>query len=167
MPDVIFNYIDLHFGLNSRILLLITDLKSDKDVKISREQFSKNACKHAILLEFEESTLRIMRTINKEDLFSDAYGSINSIKKALTEQIGTPSAVVILDKFLLENIVENYIFNHSKFTFFPRFKTLKLLRNERYLTVFPEFPFYKLIKKKKSLSIMKLLLPILIDKHEF
>ncbi len=167
IPDVIFNYIDLHFGLNSRILLIITDLKSDKNVKISREQFSKNACKHAILLEFEESTLRIMRTINKEDLFSDAYGSINSIKKALTEQIGTPSAVIILDKFLLEKIVENYIFNHSKFTFLPHFKTLKLLRSKKYLTIYPEFPSYKFIRKKKPISLLKLLLPILIDKHEF
>ncbi|NVM38090.1 MAG: hypothetical protein HWN81_21020 [Candidatus Lokiarchaeota archaeon] len=167
IPDLIFNYLDFYFGLNSRILFIITDLKDNKKLKISRERLSKNACKHIFLLEFEESTLTKLRAINKEELFSSAYDSIYSIKGKLTEKYGALSAVIIVDKFLLENIIKNFIFDHMKFSFFPRFKTLKLMRNERYLTIFPEFPFYKLIKKKKSLSIMKLLLPILIDKHEF
>ena len=167
IPDLIFNYLDFSFGLNSRILLIITDLTDNKNIKVSRERLSKNVCKHTFLLEFEESTLTKLRAINKEELFSSAYESLYSIKGKLTEKYGSLSAIIIVDKFLLERILKNFIFEHSKFSFFPRFKTLKLLRNERYLTIFPEFPFYKLIKKKKSISLLKLLLPILIDKHEF
>ncbi len=167
IPDLIFDYLDFYFGLNSRILLIITDLENKKNVKISRERLSKNVCKHTFLLEFEESTLTKISAINKEELFSNAFDSLYSIKGKITEKYGPLSAVIIVDKFLLKRILKNFIFEHSKFSFFPRFKTLKLLRNERYLTIFPEFPFYKLIKKKKSISLLKLLLPILIDKHEF
>ncbi len=167
IPDLIFNYLDFYFGLNSRILLIITDLKDNKNLKISREKLSKNACKQTLLVEIEESTLTKLKAINKKELFSSTYDSLNAIKEKITEKYGTLSAIVAVDKFLLENIFKNYIFEHSKFSFLPRLKTLKLLRNERYFTIFPEFPFYKLIKKKKSLSLLKLLLPILIDKHEF
>ena len=124
-------------------------------------------CKHTFILEFEESTLAKISAINKEELFSNNFDSVYSIKEKITKKYGPLSAVIIVDKFLLKNILKNFIFEHSKFSFFPRFKTLKLLRNERYFTIFPEFPFYKLIKKKKSISLLKLLLPILIDKHEF
>jgi len=167
IPDLIFNYLDFYFGLNSRILLIITDLENKKKEKISRERLSKNICKHSFLLEFEESTLTKISRINKEQLFSKAFDSLFSIKVKITDNYGPISAIIIVDKFLLKNILNNFIFEHSKFSFFPRFKTLKLLKDDRYLTIFPEFPFYKLIKRKKSISLLRLLLPILIDKHEF
>lgn len=167
IPDVIFNYIDFYFGLNSRILLIITDLKSSKNLKTSRERISKKACKHTFLLEIEENTLRNLRKIAYNELFSSNYTSLKLINSKITEKYGKLSAIIIIDKFLLENIIRNYIFNISKVSFFPRFKTLRLLRNERYFMIFPEFPFNKLIKKKNSFSLLRLLLPIIIDKHEF
>ena len=167
IPEVIFNYIDFYVGLNSRILFIITDIKKTKNVRFSPKTIFKNTCKYTFLLEFEESTLKKIITINKEELFSGTYNSLNSIKEKIIEKFGSPSAVIVFDEFLLQSIIKNFIFRHSKLAFFPRFKTLKMLKNEMYFTILPEFPPYTLIKKKKTTSLVKLLLPILIDKHEF
>jgi len=168
IPEVIFNYIDFYFGLNSKILLIISDLNRAKKIKGSQYNILKNSCVYTILLEFEDSRLENIRVINKEKLFSDINSnSLSSIRRASKEKYGSPSVIIILDKFLLQSIVKNFIFNHSKFSFIPKFKTLKLLKNEKYFKMYPEFPFYKLIKKKRSISLLKLSLPIIIDKFEF
>jgi len=168
IPDVIINYIDFYFGLNSKVLFIITDLKRNKKVKNSQERLLKNICEYIILLEFENSTLKIIRRINKEELFLGTYyNSLDSIKEIMSKKFGFLSAIVIFDKFLLQNILKNFVFGHSKSLFFPRLKTLKLLKNKKYLTIYPEFPPYKLMNKKRTISFVKLILPILIDKHEF
>lgn len=168
IPEVIFNYIDFYFGLNSKILLIISDLNRTKKIKGSQNNILKNSCVHTFLLEFEDSTLKNIRVINKEKLFSDINSnSLSSIRKASIQKFASPSVIIILDKYLLQNIIKNFIFNHSKFSFIPKFKTLKLLKNEKYFTMYPEFPFYKLIKKKRPISLLKLSLPIIIDKFEF
>ncbi|MFX1600927.1 MAG: hypothetical protein ACFFB6_10055 [Promethearchaeota archaeon] len=167
IPEVIFNYIDFYIGLNSRILLILTDITKTKNVKFSSKIFFKSTYKFSLLLEFEQSTLKKIISINNEELFSGKYNSLNSIKEKIREKFGSPSAVIVLDEFLLQSIIKNFIFRHTKLAFFPRLKTLKMLKNEMYLTIHPEFPPYRLIKKKKTISLIKLVLPILIDKHEF
>ncbi|MFX0154114.1 MAG: hypothetical protein ACFE9Q_06260 [Candidatus Hodarchaeota archaeon] len=168
IPELIFNYIDFYFGLNSKILIIITDLRRTKLIRGSQDKLLKNTCKHTLILEFEECTLKKMSLINKEELFSASNSnSFSSIRNVISEKFGTISSIMTIDMFLLKNIIKNFIFNHSKLSFFPRFKTLKLLRNENYFRIFPEVPFYKLIKSKKLISQFKLLLPILIDRFEF
>jgi hypothetical protein len=167
IPDLIFNYIDFYAGLNSRILFIITDQEKNKDRRPSRGIIFKDSCDHIFLLEFVESTLKKISTINKEELFSGANNLISSIKEKVAEKFGTPSSIIVSDKLLLQNIIKNFIVNHSKLSIFPRFKTLKMLKNEKYLSLYPEFPIYTLLKKKRAISFMKLLLPVLIDKFEF
>jgi len=146
---------------------MITDLKRYKNGKGSRENLLKNTCEYIFLLEFEESTLKKIIMINKEKVFSGTNNSFYSIKERISENYGTPSAIILFDKFLLRNFIKNFIFGHSKLSFFPRFKTIKMLKNEKFFTIYPEFPFFTLIKKKRTMALIKLLLPILIDKHEF
>jgi hypothetical protein len=168
IPDLIFNYIDFYIGLNSRILFIITDLKRSKREKMPQDNLLKDTCKHIFYLEFEESTLKEVKVFNSEELFPDTYfNSLDSIKKIISEKCGAPSTIIVLDKLLLQKIVENFIFRHSKSLFYPRLKTLKMLKNKKYLTIYPEFPPYKLLNKKGTISLLKLILPILIDKHEF
>ena len=168
IPDVIISYIDFYFGLNSKVLFIISDHKKNKKVKVPQDSLLKNTCEHAFLLEFEKSTLEKIKGINKEELFSGTYYiPLNSIKEIMSKKFGFLSAIVIFDKFLLQNIVKNFIFGHSKSLFFPRLKTLKMLKNKKYLTIYPEFPPYKLLNKKGTVSLLKLIIPILIDKHEF
>ncbi|MFX1379560.1 MAG: hypothetical protein ACFFA4_10750 [Promethearchaeota archaeon] len=167
IPDLIFNYIDFYIGLNSRILFVISDQEKNKNGKITRSRVNKNIYNHMFLLYFENSTLKNIIKITNEELFSGLNNSIFSIKQKLTEQFGYITAVIIFDKHLLQNIIKYFLISHSKFTFFPRFKTLKMLKNEKYFNMYPEFPFYKLIKKRRTITLAKLLLPIIIDKHEF
>ncbi len=167
IPDLIFNYIDFYIGLNSRILFIITDQEKNKSGKKMQYKSHKDSLNHIFLLNFEESTLKNMIKIEKDELFSTKYNSIDSIKEKVAEKFGYISSVIVFDKVLLQNIIKFFIFGHSKFSLLPRFKTLKMLKNERYFKIHPEFPFYKLIKKKRTLALIKLLLPILIDKHEF
>jgi hypothetical protein len=167
IPNLIFNYIDFYIGLNSRILFIFTDQEKIKRGKTSQGRIFKTSCNHIILLEFEESTLQCIKPINKEELFSSSHDSIASIKEKITEKFGYTSAIVFFDKILLQRLIDYFILNHSNFTIWHRFKTLKMLKNEKYFRVYPEFPFYKLIKKKRTTALIKLLLPILIDKHEF
>jgi len=168
IPDVIINYIDFYFGLNSKVLIIISDHKKNKKIKLPQDSILKNTCEHIFLLEFEESMLIAIRAINIEDLFTDTYyNSLDSIKKIISEKYGFMSTIVVFDKLLLQNIVKNLIFGHSKSLLFSSLKTLKMLKNKKYLTIYPEFPPYKLIKRKGAISLLKLMLPILIDKHEF
>ncbi len=167
IPDLIFNYIDFYIGLNSRILLIITDQERYKSGKTSQERIFKTSCKHILLLKFEESTLHHIKTISKEDLFLGMYNSIESIKERTTKKFGYTSAIIVIDKSLLQSMVKFFISDNSKFSLFPRFKTLKMFKNDKYFRMYPEFPFYTLIKKKRTIALIKLLLPILIDKHEF
>ena len=159
---------DFYFGLNSKVLFIISDHKKNKKVKLPQDSILKNTCEHVFLLEFEESMLIAIRAINIEDLFTDTYyNSLDSIKKIISEKYGFMSTIVVFDKLLLQNIVKNLIFGHSKSLLFSSLKTLKMLKNKKYLTIYPEFPPYKLIKRKGAISFLKLILPILIDKHEF
>ncbi|MFX1464738.1 MAG: hypothetical protein ACFFBF_17105, partial [Promethearchaeota archaeon] len=167
IPDLIFNYIDFYFGLNSKILFLITDQNRYKKGKSSQEIFLKNTCISSFLLEIENSELKKLRFINKKHLFTNANNSLYSIKDITKTNFGSVTAIIVFDKFLIQEIAKNFISRRSKISFFSRFKVLKLLKNERYFRMFPEFPFYNIIKKKSIISLLKLLLPILIDKHEF
>ncbi len=168
IPEAISTTFDFFFGLNSKILLIVTDQDRIKKIKASKDYVIKNTCLHTFLLEFEDSTLERITNIDKDSLFLNINSnSLSSIRKASIEMFGAPSAIIILDKILIQEIVKNFGFNHSKFSLIPKFKTLKLLKNEKYFAIFPEFPFYSLIKKKRPLSLLKLFLPIMIDKFEF
>ena len=86
IPDLIFNYIDYYAGLNSRILFIITDQEKNKDRKPSRGIIFKDSCDHIFLLEFVESTLERISTINKEKLFPRINNPISSIKEKVGEK---------------------------------------------------------------------------------
>ncbi|MFX0039287.1 MAG: hypothetical protein ACFFCY_08250 [Promethearchaeota archaeon] len=167
IPDLIFNYLDFYLGVNSRVLFIITDQEKIKNGRENRNNIFKDSCNYIFLLEFEESTLKCMRTLDKEVLFSSKSNSLYSIKEHVVNKIGYISCVLVFDKLLVQNIIKFFIFRHSKFSFFPRFKTLEMFKNEKFFQIHPEFPFYKLIKKRRAIALMKLLLPIIIDKYEF
>jgi hypothetical protein len=167
IPDLIFNYIDLNLGLNFKILCIITDQEKNKDTKKIQNNLYKEIIDHSVLLSFEESTLIDIKTIDKEELISGEHNSINSIRKKLVEKYEFISAVFVCDKFLLQNILKYFFLNKKKLFLFPKFKALKMLKNKKFFMVYPEFPLYKLIKKKSTTALAKLMLPIIIDKHEF
>lgn len=168
IPRLLFSFINFYFGLNSKVLLLITDIKKHKKSRTNQNIYLKSITEQIFLLEIENSTLIKIQTITKDEIFPDDHSaSLDSIKIKIFEKFGFISNIIKIDKILLQSVIENFIFNHSRLALLSKIKTLKMLRNKKYFRLYPEIPPYQLIKKKGSISLIKLFLPILIDKHEF
>ncbi len=168
IPDLIFSFINFYFGLNCKILLLITDAKNHKKPKSNKQNYLKIITKDVFLLEIEKNTLTRIELINKNNIFSgNDSNSLNWIKVKASEKFGFISSVIMLDKMLLQNAIKSLFFNHFKLAPFSKMKLLKMMKKQEYFRIYPEIPPYQLIKKKRIISTIKLILPIMIDKHEF
>jgi hypothetical protein len=168
IPDLIFNIIKNNFGLNSKILVIISDITNLKKPNFSNFKYLEKAAKHLLVVEIENSTLVQLHSVQKEDLIiENEIVSLESIRLKFSEKYGYLSNVIILDKLLLQSLIKNFIFEHSKIAPRSKIRTLKMLRKPKFFYMFPELPPYKLIKKKRTISFIKLILPIIIDKHEF
>lgn len=168
IPEFFSTLLSNYFGLNSKILIIFTNVAEHKNLKIKTTEYLGKVAKHLILLEIENSTLIKIETIKKEKLIINAEtGSFESIISNFSEKFGFISNIIILDKLLLQNFIRIFIFEHSKFAPFVKIRTLKMFKNQKYFYMFPELPLYKLMQKKRMVSFLKLIIPILIDKHEF
>ncbi|MFW9882246.1 MAG: hypothetical protein ACFFG0_54990, partial [Candidatus Thorarchaeota archaeon] len=99
---------------------MITDIKRNKYRKVSQDNNFNTICDYILIMEFEESTLKNIIPINKEEVFSSNVNSLSILSKKISENYGTPSAVILFDKYLLQNFIKNFIFGHSKLSFFPQ-----------------------------------------------
>ena len=168
IPNLFFSFFNFYFGLNSKILFIITDIKKHNKLKQSHRNYLKIATEYLFLLEIENRTVSNINVVNKEEIFQDRnVDSLDSIKVRISETHGFISSIIVLDKFLLQNFIKNFIFNHSKLAPFLKLKTLKLFKKQIYFRIFPEVAPYQLIRKKRILSFLRLILPIMIDRHEF
>ncbi|MFW9826196.1 MAG: hypothetical protein ACFFEY_01085 [Candidatus Thorarchaeota archaeon] len=167
VPEIIFNYLDFFIGLNSKVLIIIKDTKKDKESKF-QDKISKTEVKHSILIEIEQSAIKKISIVKLDEIFINSNSvSIDSVKNDLSIKYGFLSTVIVINKLLIQMIIQNFIIRGSKLSIIPQIKILKLLKKKMYLTIYPEFPPYKLLRNKRSRSLLKYILPIMIDKHEF
>lgn len=168
LPDLVFNFLDTNFGLNSKVLIILTDVDKYKKINFKKMDYLKTTTENAILLEIEESTLINLLPLKKDIIFSDGiYNSLDLIRTKVSEEFGFISAIIILDKSLIKNLMNNFIVEHTKLSPLLKLKTLKMLKKTQYFFIYPELPIYEVIKRRGTISFLKLLLPIVIDKHEF
>jgi hypothetical protein len=168
IPDLIINLFRNNFGLNSKILVIISDISLIKKPNFNNFKYLEKAAKHLFIVEIENSTIIKINSVKKEDLFTNKqFESFESIRLSFSEKYGYLSNIVILDKLLLQNLIKHFIFEHSKIAPRSKIRTLKMFKEQKFFYMFPELPPYKLIQKKGTISLIKLLIPILIDKHEF
>lgn len=169
IPELISSLFDSWFGLNSRILIIFTDHKQTKNLKLKNFNYLKDVSEYTLLFEVENNTLVHINSISKKDLFNNTgqIESLESIRHNLSEKFGFLSNIIIIDRQLVQDFIRHFIFEQSKYTPLSKIKTLKMLKKQKFFYLFPELPPYKLLKKKGTLSFIKLVLPILIDKHEF
>ncbi|MHA2181227.1 MAG: hypothetical protein ACXAAH_07370, partial [Promethearchaeota archaeon] len=168
VPEIIFNIIRNNLGLNSKILIIISDITNFKKLNFSNFTYLEKTAKYMFILEFENKTLVHLHSVQKEDLImEEGFESLESIRLKFSDKYGYLSNIIILDKLLLQNLVDNFMFEHSKIAPRLKIRTLKMFKKSRFFYMFPELPPFKLIKKKGIIPLIKLLLPILIDKHEF
>jgi len=168
IPDLIFDLLDSFFGLNSKVLVLFTDVGSLKKLDSEKDNYLKNSIKNSLFLEIENSTLTNLKLVSPESLFSNTESnSLESIRSRCIKEFGFITAIIVIDNTLIKYFIEDFIYNHSKFALTSKLKMLKMVKNEYYFNIFPKFPLYKVIKKRGIFSNLRLFLPILIDKHEF
>jgi len=165
IPQLVFNSIYSNFGLNSKILIITTSIVKKNFNKV---EYVKNAFKFALLFEIENRKLISITPISKQDLFSELkINSLDVIRANVSDKYGFVSAVINIDKFLISEIIGNFSSEVAKFKLFSKFKAFKLFRKDYYFNMYPEIPQFKIIKEKGMKAFFKLILPVLIDKHEF
>lgn len=168
IPDLISNLFESSFGLNSKILVIVSDTEKYKKLNLNSFNYLDKVFDYMLLFEIENKTLVKVNSIAKEDLFINGeIKSLESIRNKFSEKYGFLSSIIIIDKLLLQNLIKHFVFEQSKYAPIAKIRTLKMLKRQKFFYMFPELPIYKLLKKKSSISLLKLVLPILIDKHEF
>lgn len=153
LPEFILNLFNSNIGLNSKILILLTNNR-DKNIQ------------NAILLQFLNGSLVKISAVNKTDVI-DKNLDIKEIHSGLVETLGYIDFIFKVDIDLIKEIIEKFIFKIYNVSPLKQYKVLKMAKKSKYFEVYPSSPAYELFKSKSSLSLLKLLLPIFIDRHEF
>lgn len=169
IPELISSLFDSWFGLNSKILVILTDNQQSKNLNLKNFNYLKEVSEYILLFEIENKTLVKINSINKKELFNNnkEIESLESIRHILSEKFGFLSTIIIIDRQLVQDLIKHFIFERTKYSPLSKIKTLKMLKKQKFFFLFPELPPYKLLKRKGTISFIKLVLPILIDKHEF
>ena len=159
IPELFFK-LDLFFGMNNRIIIIITDFRRN-----GKSEYDNNI---GILLESENNSIVNCQRISREDLGKQFNkDQLEYLHNNLSEKYGYINAIIKIDNYLIDLVLNNYIFNFTKFNLFSKIKTFKEFKKDNYFLIYPEIPIYKYLKKSKPRGIIKTILPILIDKHEF
>ncbi len=152
IPEYAINLLNSNIGLNSHISLLLTNNRNN-DFQIT------------LLLHFLNGSLVKITNANNTRAFNKNFDT-KEIHSSLFETMDHLDFTVKVDVELIKEI-EKCILNMHEVSIFKLYKILKMAKNPKYLDVYPNSPAFKLFKSKSSLSLLKLLLPIIIDRHEF
>jgi hypothetical protein len=167
IPELLSNCIDIYFGLNSKVLVFLTNIQNYKNLNLKSIDYLKVASENIFLLEIENSSLTKIIPIKKSNLLSSKIESLELIRSKVSETYGFISSILIIDKYLILKFLEIFVFKLTKFSPIKKLKVLKLFKQKSYFNIYPELPIYRLFNQKGISSFLRLLLPILIDKHEF
>jgi len=160
IPDYIFGLFDTFVGLNAKILFILTSNKKISDINTQTPI--------TILLEIENGTLTKVKNITAEGLISgNDQESLDALRFAYSERYGFITNIVILNKNLIQTILNTFIFKFHKISLFSILKIIKMLKKPQIFQIYPEIPPYSLLKSRNSLLFLKDLLKIAIDKHNF
>ena len=165
IPELIFNLFDSYFGLNYKLLLIFTSLTK---TNMKKADYLNYAFENALLLEVENKRLVSITPINKTEFMLDnIINKLDTIHAKISSKYGYITAVMNIDKSLLNSIIGSFGIKLSKYRPFSKSKAFKMLKKEQYFNTYPELPPFKLIKQRGMISLLKIILPIIIDKHEF
>ena len=168
IPDIISNTFVSYFGLNNKILVILTDINKTIYVEPTSIDYLKFAYNNSLLIETENMSIINLKSLEKSEIISENEdNSLESIRLKTSSQYGYITSVINIDKSLINKIIDNYIFKLAKFNPLAKMKAFKALKKAHLFNMYPEMPPFNLIKDKGIISLFKMLLPIFIDKHEF
>ncbi len=155
VPEFIFGLIDTYIGLNANILVILTEQRN--------ETLNSN---NLILVRIENGAINKLEYIKDKNFLSKVdQESLESIRLSVSEKFGFITTVFKVDKILIKAVLSAFLINFHKTSLFSILKVVKLLK--KHLQIYPEIPPYTLIKNRRSFSLLKDVLAIVIDKHEF
>ena len=153
IPEFIYYIFDSYFGLNYKIAFLLID---------------EGEIKNIISLECQNGTPIQIIPINQKDIINkESITPLSSIWNIININYGFHVILLKIDATLIRKLLDTFFFKLNKLGLFSLLSTMKMVKNPKYFDFFPELPPFQIIKKKNSLSLLKLLLNILIDKYEF
>jgi hypothetical protein len=153
IPEYIYYIFDSYFGLNYKIAFLLMD---------------EGKIKNIISLKCENGTPIQIIPINQKDIINkESITPLSSIWDFINIHYGFHVILLKIDATLIQKLLDTFLFKFSKLGLLSLLSTMKMVKNQKYFDFFPELPAFQIIKKKNSLSLLKLLLNILIDKYEF
>lgn len=168
IPELISSSINSNFGLNSKNLLILTSISKYKKGKPMGLDFLKTVFRNALLIEIENRRIIKIIPINRNDLFvNGTSNNLQTIKFQISEKYGFVSSVIKIDSLLINEVINKFVSNLSKFKPFSKLKVFKMFKNKNLFNIYPEIPPYKLMMGKGIKSLTKLILKVFIDKHEF
>lgn len=157
IPEFIFSIINPYGGMVGKILLLL----SDRDSKFQNKT-------PFILLNFENGAITSIEQIElSESDLELGISNLTQLRINASKKFGFVSLIIKIDKNVLQYIIEVYLMKIYKFNIFKLVKLVKLLKNPLYFEINPPIPIYSLIRSRGIYKIIKKLLSILIDKHNF
>ncbi len=168
IPELIFNSFESYFGLQSKILIILTDVQKLIYKKNMVEENLTKGYEGAILIEFENGTPLKIKPIEQNEIISeDEKNFLGDIRDRLSSKYGYITSVISIDKSLIRKTIDNFVFKLSKFNPLSKLRAFRMYKKDYYFNMYPKLPPFKLIENKGILSLFRIILPILIDKHEF
>ncbi|MFX0074366.1 MAG: hypothetical protein ACFE96_02915 [Candidatus Hermodarchaeota archaeon] len=159
IPEFLYDLGATYIGLNAKILLILTN---------NNKNGSKHDLTNYIIFKIQNGSIIEMEFIKNQELISKInLQSLKSVKLTLSEQFGFISHVIMMDMKLIQSFLNSLVFDFHKISIFSLLKLVKIFKNPRYFQLYPEIPPYTLLKKKRSITFLKYLLSVFIDKHEF
>ena len=157
IPDFLFDLCATYIGLNANLLIILTEQRN-------KTPNSNNL----MIVRIENGAINKLEHITDKNFLSKVnQESLESIRLSVSEKFGFITTIFRIDKFLIKAVSRAFLINFHKTSLFSILKVVKLLKKPQYFQVFPEIPPYALIKNRRSFSLLKDVLSIAIDKHEF
>jgi hypothetical protein len=159
IPDFIFGLSATYLGLNANTLVILTNRTKNNLKKISTKVFH---------VKIENGSIKRLDYITTPEIISKiSKHSLESIRLEMFEELGFISNILMVDIEFIKALLKSFLIEFHKISLFSLLKIIKLLKNPKYFQMYPEIPPYNLLKKRRTISFLKDLLAIVIDKHEF
>jgi hypothetical protein len=159
IPDFFFGLSATYLGLNANSLLILTNKTKNNSKQISTKVFH---------IQVENGSIKRLNYVTTPEIITKiSQNSLESIRLEMSEEFGFISNILMVDIELIKALMKSFFIEFHKISIFSILKIIKFVKNPKYFQLYPEIPPYTLLKKRRSISFLKDLLAIVIDKHEF
>ncbi|MHA1687856.1 MAG: hypothetical protein ACTSUN_00715 [Promethearchaeota archaeon] len=168
IPTLIFEFILPILDLSSTHLLILTQREKFSRIKPKNNDLLKKTFKTAFLIESKNKKLKKIHPLSQNDLFSqDHLNDIKTIFMRFSRDRVPLSSIIVLDYSFMNSFINSYVRFFYHFNLYSKLKIIRMLKKKYNFDMYPKSPLYSLILRKNSFSLLKIMMRICVDKHEF